>query len=155
MSAPILPPPTINLAKAMPGVWWLQSRQDWTKDGQQRIDPILGANPIAILTYTPTHFAAQFMNRNRTEDTANQTSHSSKNNTGGIGGYDAYFGTYQVNEQTGEVAHTLIGSLTLSNIGKTFMRSIRISGDELTLQLETATTENEPITRTLVWKRMS
>src|SRR4051794_7104215 len=115
----------------MQGVWWLVSREDWTKDGQQRIDPILGASPIGILTYAKTHFAAQFMRRNRTTDSTEQTFYSGQNNTSAVGGYDAYFGTYEVNEQTGKVAHTLIGSLTPSNIGMTVFRNLRVNDNTL------------------------
>ncbi|MEP6950263.1 MAG: hypothetical protein ABI863_13345 [Ginsengibacter sp.] len=51
MSAQILPPPSAGLAVAIQGVWWLQSCEDWTKDGQRRIDPTLGSDPIGILSY--------------------------------------------------------------------------------------------------------
>ena len=155
MSSPVLSAPSGKLAIEMPGIWWLHSREDWTKDGKKIIDPALGADPIAILSYAKTHFAAQFMKRDRTDNTPNEQSYSAKNNTSAVGGYDAYFGTYAVDEQTGIVAHTLIGSITASNIGKTFMRSLRINGDTLMLQLETTAPDGEPITRTLVWKRIS
>ncbi|HEV8083907.1 MAG TPA: lipocalin-like domain-containing protein [Chitinophagaceae bacterium] len=155
MSSPILPPPSGNLTSEMRGVWWLLSREDCTKDGQQRIDPALGADPIAILTYAPNHFAAQFMKRNRSGNPADQIFYSAKNNTSAVGGYDAYFGTYKVNEQTGEVAHTLIGSLSPSNIGNTTLRNLRVIDDKLMLQLETTTPEGEPIIRTIIWKRIN
>jgi len=155
MSIQILSTPSGNLATAMRGVWWLLSREDWTKDGQQRIDPTLGADPIGILSYAGTHFAAQFMKRNRSDNPANQIFYSGQNNTSAVGGYDAYFGTYEVNEQTGKVAHTLIGSLTPSNIGITVLRDLRVNDDNLMIQLETTTPDGEPITRTLVWKRIN
>ena len=155
MSAQILSTPLGNLTTAIQGVWWLLSREDWTKDEQQRIDPTLGADPIGILTYAKTHFAAQFMKRTRTGDIPNQIFHSGKNNTSAVGGYDAYFGTYEVNEQTGKVLHTLIGSLTPSNIGINVSRDLRVNDDTLIIQLETTTPEGEPVTRTLVWNRIS
>lgn len=131
------------------------SREDWTKDEQQRIDPILGANPVGILTYADTHFAAQFMKRDRTEGITDQPVQAGHNNTIAIGGYDAYFGSYEVNEQTGKVMHTLIGSITPANIGITVSRDLRVHDDTLTIQLETTTPQGEPVTRTLVWKRIS
>ena len=139
----------------MLGVWWLLSREDWSKDGKQRIDPTLGADPIGILSYASAYFTAQFTKRNRSDNSTNQIFYSGQNNTSAVGGYDAYFGTYEVNEQTGRVAHTLIGSLTPSNIGITVLRDLRVIEDKLMIQLETATPEAEPITRTLVWKRIS
>jgi len=155
MGTAILPAPTGNLAASIQGVWWLLSREDWTKDNERRIDPILGMKPVGILTYAKTHFAAQFMKKNRTGNEQMQHTHTGHNNTQATDGYDAYFGTYQVNEETGKVAHTLIGSITPSNIGMTVYRDLRANENELIIQLETTTTEDEPITRTLTWKRIS
>ena len=155
MSAPTLFIPSDDLATALQGVWWLQSREDWAKDGQRRIDPTLGGNPIGIISYAKNHFAAQFMKRNRVESSADQVIYSGQNNTSVIGGYDAYFGTYEVDEKTGKVTHTLIGSITPSNIGITVSRNLRVSENNLTIQLETTTPEGEPIIRTFIWKRIN
>jgi hypothetical protein len=155
MGAKTLSAPGGKLATTMQGVWWLLSREDWTKDGQRRIDPIMGANPVGILAYARDRFSAQFMKRDRTDDPNDQILHSGQNNTSAAGGYDAYFGTYQVNEQTGKVTHTLIGSITPANIGLTVSRDIRVDDDKLTIQLETTTPDGEPIIRTLTWKRIN
>jgi hypothetical protein len=65
MNIETLPVPSETLFADMQGVWWLQTREDRTKDGQQRIDPVLGSDPVGILSYAKNHFAAQFMKRNR------------------------------------------------------------------------------------------
>jgi hypothetical protein len=155
MSAPVLSAPSGNLFSVMKGIWWLVSREDYTKDGQKRIDPTLGADPIGILCYAETDFAAQFMKRNRSDDPVNEISYSGKNNTSAVGGYDAYFGTYEVNEETGKVAHTLTGSITPANIGMTVLRDLRVHENKLMIQLETTTPGGEIIIRTLTWKRVS
>jgi len=155
MSTQILSTPAKGLATAIQGVWWLISREDYTKDGKQRIDPTLGADPFGILTYAKTHFAAQFMKRNRTEQKEEQVFYTGQNNTSAVGGYDAYFGTYEANEETGKVAHTLLGSLSAANTGITVLRDLRVSEDQLIIQLETTTPEGEPVTRTLTFKRIS
>jgi hypothetical protein len=142
-----------SLARNMHGIWWLQTREDWTRDNQKKIDPILGADPIGILCYADTHFAAQFMKRDRTDVVAGPTQ-AGKNNTAAVGGYDAYFGTYAVNEETGKVAHTLAGSINPANIGMTVERDLKVEGGKLTIRLETTTAEGEAVTRTLVWKRV-
>lgn len=152
MSAPILSAPTGNLSTDLPGVWWLQSREDWTANGERREEPTLGSDPIAIVAYSKTHFAAQFMKRDRSAINLAESA-GTANNTVAVGGYDAYFGTYQVDEKTGDVAHTLVGSISPANIGKTFARSLRIHGDILILQLQTQTAVGEPVTRTLTWQR--
>jgi hypothetical protein len=144
-----------SLKHAMQGVWWLTSREDWTKDGQKKIDPVLGADPVGILCYAKDHFAAQFMKRNRTAETAKQVFQAGQNNTSAVGGYDAYFGTYEVDKTTGKVAHTLVGSITPANVGMTVYRDLKVEKDVLTIKLETTTPEGVPVTRTLVWKRIS
>ena len=155
MSSPILTAPSGTLAATMQGVWWLLSREDYTKAGERRIDPLMGADPIGILAYAKDHFSAQFMKRDRADTASVQAVHSGQNNTVASGGYDAYFGTYKVDEATGKVAHTLTGSVTPANVGITVSRDLRADGDQLIIQLDTTTPDGEPITRTLTWKRIS
>ena len=144
-----------KLENKIQGTWWLLSREDHTKDGQKRIDPILGSDPVAILVYTNNHFAAQFMKRDRNVDAIIQATGAGQNNTSAIGGYDAYFGTYIVDEKTNQVAHTLVGSINPANIGMTVYRDLQADGDKLTIRLETSTQEGESVTRTLTWKRIN
>lgn len=144
-----------NLGNAIQGTWWLLSREDFTADGQKRIDPILGADPIAIVVYAKEHFAAQFMKKGRSEESISVATSAGQNNTAAVGGYDAYFGTYQIDPRTGSVAHTLLGSISPASIGITVMRNIQVDGDRLTIKLNTTTPEGEPIERTLIWKRIS
>jgi len=144
-----------NLETKIHGTWWLLSREDHTKDGQRRIDPILASDPMAILVYANNYFAAQFMKRERSAESVSQPNAAGQNNTSAVGGYDAYFGTYQVNEETNQVAHTLVGSINPANIGMTVYRNLLVEGDKLIIRLDTTTREGEPVTRTLTWKRIS
>ncbi len=146
--------PTRNLAHDLIGVWWLLSREDFAVDGSRRIDPTLGADPLGILTFAPGRFAAQFMKRDRSSDTGTETPAQGQNNTGAIGGYDAYFGTYEVDESSGEVLHRLEGALTADNIGLEVSRNMRVDGDRLEIRLGTTTAEGEAVTRTLTWQRI-
>jgi lipocalin-like protein len=155
MSSPTLPGPSGNLSADIQGVWWLVSREDWTASGEQRIDPVLGADPIGILAYAKNKFTAQFMKRDRTSDTANNAFTAGQNNTAAMSGYDAYFGSYAVDEEAGEVSHTIVGSIIPGNVGMTVLRNLHADENRLTIQLQTTTTEGEPITRTLTWKRIS
>jgi hypothetical protein len=143
-----------SLENIIQGTWWLLSREDYTKDGQRRIDPILDSDPIAILVYAKNYFAAQFMKKNRSAESITQTTNAGNNNTAAIGGYDAYFGTYQVDEKTNQVAHTLIGSINPDNIGITVYRNLQVEEDRLIIKLDTTTQEGEPVTRTLIWKKI-
>lgn len=145
---------TNNQETKIQGTWWLLSREDHTKDGQRRIDPILGSDPIAILVYANNHFAAQFMKRDRNTDSITKATSAGQNNTSAIGGYDAYFGTYKVDKGTNLVAHTLVGSINPANIGMTVHRNLQVEDDKLIIELDTTTQAGEPVTRTLTWKRI-
>jgi Lipocalin-like domain len=140
------------LAKRMIGTWTLVSRVDRAADGTIRSDPALGSDPLGMLTYTPDRFAAQFMKRDRSSATETEAG-SGQNNTAAVGGYDAYFGTYQVGSD-GVVLHRLEAALTQGNVGLEVARTLAVEDDKLTIVLETATRDWEPIIRTLTWNRI-
>jgi len=149
-----IPKPSGNLSSEIIGLWLLESREDWTLDGQKRIDPTLGADPIGILAYANVHFSAQFMKRDRS-NLSKLVSYSGSNNTVAVGGYDAYFGTFDVDEINGKVKHTLSGSINDQNIGISVWRDLRVINNKLIIQLDTTTIDGEPIVRTLTWNRDS
>ena len=144
-----------GLENEIQGTWWLVSREDFTQEGIKRIDPVLGADPIAILVYAKGHFAAQFMKKDRSNDLIAQPVAAGKNNTAAVGGYDAYFGNYRVDPNSGQVEHTLVGSINPANIGLTVHRDLTVANNILTIRLATTTAENEAIMRTLTWKRIA
>jgi len=137
------------------GVWWLLSREDRAADGSLRIDATLGPDAKGILTYANGRFAAQFMKRDRSDVSAVNNPSFGKNNTVAVGGYDAFFGTYSVDEKTGDVLHCLEGALTAENIGMEVSRTLTVDGDSLVINIETTTIEGEPIVRTLTWERVA
>jgi hypothetical protein len=150
-----LPPPSLELAQKLIGTWWLLTREDFTAKGLKRIDPALGEDPIGILSFAGSHFSAQFMKRNRSFEENRESSFIGQNNTSAIAGYDAYFGTYVVNEVKGQSTHLLLGSINPSNVGLVVVRDMRITNDDgLLIQLNTTTREGEAIKRTLTWKRI-
>ena len=143
-----------GLENKIQGTWWLLSREDYTKEGQRKTDPVLGSDPVAILVYAKNYFAAQFMKKDRSVESIMQATTAGNNNTAAIGGYDAYFGTYQIDEKTNQVEHTLIGSINPANIGITVYRNLQVEEDILIIKLDTTTQQGEPVTRTLTWKRI-
>lgn len=150
-----------RLSKTLVGTWELLSRVDRTRRGEHRVDPGLGEDPIALLYYDTTgHFAAQFMKRDRslnasvTSSAAAPTSgESAPNNSRAQGGYDAYFGTYTVDDARGTVTQRLVGALSAENVGQVLTRSMTVEEDRLTIEVETAASDGESVTRTLVWRR--
>lgn len=75
--------------------------------------------------------------------------------TQAVDGYDAYFGTYSVDDSTNAVTQTLIGSLSQANVGQVITRTMSVADDVLTIQLTTEAFDGEPVVRTLTWQRLA
>jgi hypothetical protein len=143
------------LSVTLPGTWELLSRIDLTDAGERRVDPSLGADPVAMLIYDRSdHFAAQFMKRDRTTSAVTDLPAAGANNSRAQGGYDAYFGTYEVDDSAGTVTQRLLGALSAENVGLVLTRGMQVEADRLTIRLRTTAATGEPVTRTLVWKRI-
>lgn len=95
------------------------------------------------------------MKRDRSDSACSTSPHAGQNNTGAVGGYDAYFGTYTVDTSSGDVLHRLEGALTPQNIGMEVSRRLTVTGGLLVIELETTTPAGEPVTRTLTWERIA
>ena len=120
------------LSSSLPGTWRLESRIDVTASGERQAEPSLGDNPMAVLFYDRSgHFAAQFMKRDRSVAVPDGPG-GAPNNSRAQGGYDAYFGTYTVDDAQGTVTQ----------------------GDSLVIQLQTNSSDGTAVTRTLTWKRV-
>jgi hypothetical protein len=144
----------LALSKTLIGSWELLSRTDVTHDGERRVDPSLGADPVGLLIYDAAgHFSAQFMKRDRSAAVEGPRI-AGPNNSRAVGGYDAYFGTYVVDDATGEVTQVLTGALSPESVGMTLTRVMQVSGDDLVIRLETASADGTPVVRTLAWKRV-
>ena len=142
-----------SLRMKLRGSWELLSRIDRAQNGEQRMEPSLGSDPIAFLVFDGAgRFAAQFMKRDRTriEDVP-----AARNNTRAQDGYDAYFGTFEVDEEAGLVKTHLVAALSRDHVGKTLARRMTVEGDTLTIELDTATPAGEPVKRTLTWRRVA
>lgn len=142
------------LSRALPGTWRLVSRIDVAANGERRVDPALGEDPIALLFYDRAgNFAAQFMKRDRS-NVADVVAGTAKNNSRARDGYDAYFGSYTIDDAAGTVTQKLAGALSKENVGHVLTRGMTVDGDELKIELETTSVEGVPVTRTLRWKRV-
>lgn len=75
------------------------------------------------------------------------------NNSAAVNGYDAYFGTYTVDEASGSVTQVLEGALSPSDVGIIVTREMRVEEDRLIIRLATTSADGETITRTLIWLR--
>lgn len=143
------------------GSWRLVSRQSRRANGELESDPGLSALPMGILIYDESgHVAAQLSRRDRTvamigeECQAAATTKGTPDTAQTILGYDAYFGTYRINEKEGIVTHHLEAALFPGDIGKDIDRHFTISDDRLTITFNTTTRDGVKVTRILVWERM-
>jgi hypothetical protein len=148
------PPHSASLLSAqLPGTWELVSRIDMTASGERCLEPSLGDDPVAVLFYDRSgHFAAQFMKRDRSASAPDAPS-GAPNNSRAQGGYDAYFGTYTVDDARGTVTQRLLGALSNENVGSVLTRAMSVQGNTLTIALQTTSLNGEAVTRTLTWRR--
>ena len=142
------------LSAMLPGTWQLLSRVDVTAAGQRRPEPSLGEDPHALLIYDRSgNFAAQFMRRDRTVDVPDGPT-GARNNSRGQGGYDAYFGTYAIDDEKSAVTQRLTGALSREHVGVVLTRTMNVEGDQLVITLDTNAADGTPVTRTLTWRRV-
>ena len=142
------------LSAALPGTWRLVSRIDTTASGERRAEPALGEDPIALLIYDRNgHFAAQFMRRDRSVEVPDGPS-GAANNSRAQGGYDAYFGTYTIDDERATVTQTLLAALSAENVGHVLTRAMEVRDDTLVIRLETTAADGTEVTRTLTWQRV-
>jgi hypothetical protein len=139
----------------------LVSRESRRADGELEPDPGLSSIPLGILIYDGSgHVAAQLSRRDRTvamigeECQTAATTKGTPDTAQTILGYDAYFGTYKIDEQAGIVTHHLEAALFPGDIGKDIQRHFTIKGDSLAISFNTTTREGVKVTRTLIWERM-
>jgi hypothetical protein len=144
------------LSQALPGSWFLESRIDITATGERRPEPTLGEDPVALLIYDRAgHFAVQFMRRDRASGASDVAAVVvGKNNSRAQGGYDAYFGTYSIDDEAGTVTQHLFGALSQENVGAVLTREMRVSGEKLIIRVHTSAADGTPVVRTLTWRRV-
>lgn len=113
-----------RLKEQVIGTWRLVARDVVHPDGTSTMDPDYGPKyPIGYIMYDNTgHMAVQFMGLDRPNDQSSR-------------GYDAYFGTYTIDEtsQPPTVTHHREGSLNPRQVGGNVVRDLLLNGDELKL----------------------
>jgi hypothetical protein len=150
-----------SISAQLIGSWRLVSRQSKRANGEVEADAGLSAVPLGVLIYDQSgHVAAQLSRRDRTvaivgeECEAAAAIKGTPDTAQTLLGYDAYFGTYKIDERDGIVTHHLEAALWPGDIGKDIDRHFTISDDHLTITFTTTTREGVKVTRSLVWERM-
>jgi hypothetical protein len=144
------------LSEALPGTWELVGGTTRTVSG--RLVPSTSRTGfIGLVIYDGNgNFTAQFMARDRRPGDLEPDGEgaSAPNNSRSVAGYDAYFGRYTVDDDTGRVTQSLVGSLSPEDVGQVLTREMTVDGDELTIRVETAADDGEPALMTLQWTRI-
>jgi hypothetical protein len=144
----------MGLSESLIGTWRLRSREDRTRNGDLRDEPMLGSRPEALLIYDRAgNFAAQFMKRDRSMSAAPMVAKQATNNSSAIGGYDAYFGSYSVDDAANVVTQRLVAALSPTDVGKVVTREMHIEDSLLVIRIELTAADGEPVVRTLRWAR--
>ena len=106
------------------GAWRLVSDEETVNGKLTKLDQ------TGILTYTTDgHMSVQIMDKdpNASDTSGNPVQYNAK-------GYEAYFGTFDVNEAAHSVTHHVQGALVGSLIGKDLTRIYTFSGKQLVLR---------------------
>jgi Lipocalin-like domain len=136
------------------GAWELESRTVRKASGEVLLDPVLGRQPIGRLFYDASgHMMLQMMRQGRAQAISVPTPQGAASPRIVLG-YDAYFGTFSVNEADATITHHVQGSLFPEDLGKDFRRSFRIEGDTFTLSFTSKSPEGFDVTRTLRFRRV-
>ena len=136
------------------GAWQLDSRTVRKANGEILRDPVLGTQPTGRLFYDASgHMMLQMMRQERARAIGAPSNPEDAKNPRIVLGYDAYFGTFAVNEVDGTITHHVEGSLFPEDLGRDFQRGFRIEGDTLTLSFTSKSPEGFEVTRTLLFRR--
>jgi hypothetical protein len=134
--------------------WRLISRVARLEDGTA-VQESLGTTPKGYLMYDSSgHMAVQLSKPDRPTaiDCSISDSAPSDNSPQVLNGYEAYFGTYTIDETNHTVTHHLEGALASVDVGRNLIRQFQVSGDKLTIVVRTSSPKGRQI-RTLTWER--
>lgn len=148
------PPTPRGVRDEMLGAWELQARTVRQSTGEVVLDPVLGAEPFGRLFYDASgHMALQMMRQGRAQAITVPANPEEATNARVVLGYDAYSGTFTVDEAAGTVTHHVESSLFPEDLGKDFIRMFKLDGDTFELSFTSPSTGGSTITRTLVFRR--
>ena len=141
------------MADKIVGTWKLVSAETRSADGQVR--HVYGENPRGMIMYDVAgNVSVNLMGFGRDSfsaaDKAKSTPQEAKL---AIQTYEAYFGTYEVDEEKGTVVHHVEGSLLPNWTGSDQVRFCEFSDDQLILSTAEIPYGGMTVVGKLVWKR--
>ena len=143
-----------SVRERIAGAWRLESRTVTQANGATLLDPVLGQQPVGRLLYDASgHMMLQVMRQGRAQAISVPSNPPDAKNPRIVLGYDAYFGTFTVNEAEGTITHRVEGSLFPEDLGKDFKRFYKLEGDTFTLSFTSQSPDGPALTRTLRFRR--
>lgn len=141
--------------KQFVGTWRLFSAEARRADG--KVMRVYGENPRGFIIYDAAgNMSVNFMQSDRPPfaiaDKARSTSEEAKS---AIETYEAYFGTYEVDEARGIITHHVEGSLLPNWTGSDQLRLYEFSDDSLVLSTAEIPYSGTTIVGRLAWKRVA
>lgn len=143
-----------SVRERIAGAWQLESRTVKQGNGATVLDPVLGQQPAGRLFYDASgHMMLQMMRQGRAQAISVPSNPPDAKSSRIVLGYDAYFGTFTVNEAEGTITHRVEGSLFPEDLGKDFRRFYTLEGDTFTLRFTSPSPDGPALTRTLRFRR--
>ena len=137
------------------GTWKLVNFE--AKSGEGKTVHPFGSRPFGRLFYDAAgNMSIQVFNHDRPRFSSDDKSKGSMDEIKAAwDGFDAYVGTYKVNEKEGVVEHRLEGALFPNWIGGTQKRFFEFDGNRLTISTPELVYRGEKMRMFLVWERIA
>lgn len=138
------------------GAWKLLSAEFLGINGKTVY--LWGKNPKGILIYHSSGYvSAQIMNPDRPKFSSRDNLKGTPEETKfAFDGYQAYFGTYEMDEEAKTVVHRISGNLFPNAVDIVLKRFYKFSGnDRLILSTPTMSMGGKRVTGSLIWERIS
>jgi hypothetical protein len=145
----------IMIREQLTGTWRLISWETRKVDGS--ISHPYGEQPVGQLMYDSAgNMSAAIMRTDRPKfSISDKFRGTSAEIQSAFEGFEAYFGTYKVNEEERSVSHHVEGGLLPNLAGATLKRFVELSDNRLTLSTPPISYGGETIVAVLMWERKS
>lgn len=142
-------------ASRLVGTWRLLSFVEERPDGQRVPSGRYGPNVAGLIVYDKAgNMTAQLVNPDRPRfDAENATLGTPEEVKAAFDGYNAYFGTYTVDESASTIRHRVLANLFPNAVGTEFVRKFTLEGNRLTLELPPMQIQGEQRIVKLIWQR--
>ncbi|WP_416062708.1 lipocalin-like domain-containing protein [Rhodococcus indonesiensis] len=143
----------LSIADRIVGAWELVEYSTTSDSG--KVDYPLGPEARGLIVYSADgYMSAQIMRPDRTRYRSRNV-HSGETNerAEAAGGYLAYSGPYDVDEDDSAVWHEMAVSLYPNWLGEKQKRTVRFDGDRMTLSSDPLVFRTTTLSPALVWRR--